>query len=194
MRPDSRAADTVTVTHTTAYAAESLLSLLLGALPQLRTRYTAAAAVAPGRPAERRRRATGQKRRASSSPDVRPKFFALVGHCAWLVCADAQGRAVDCAVGPPAAAADLSVLSRAGPAVRSRYPPRSAHPRRARTRTPPHRHGVASWSQIAASGAAPQVAWTRVRWGGPGPVRGPPARAQEARYSAETRGHGNRGC
>jgi hypothetical protein len=64
MRPDSRAADTVTVTHTTAYAAENLPSVLLGALPQLRTRYTAAAAIAPGPPAERRRRATGQKRRA----------------------------------------------------------------------------------------------------------------------------------
>ena len=73
---------------------------------------TAAAADAPdgAAPAEPR---TGQKRKASSAPDVCLKLLARARYCALHACADAHGRATDCAAGPPAAAAAASVASAA---------------------------------------------------------------------------------
>ncbi len=52
--------------------------------------------------------ATGQKRKESCSPDVCLKLLAHACYCALHSCADAQGRATNCAAGPPAAAAAAS--------------------------------------------------------------------------------------
>ena len=56
---------------------------------------------------------TGQKRKASSAPDVCLKLLARARYCALHACADAHGRATDCAAGPPAAAAAASAASAA---------------------------------------------------------------------------------
>jgi hypothetical protein len=73
---------------------------------------TAAAPAAPdgADPAEPR---TGQKRKASSAPDVCLKLLARARYCALHACADAHSRATDCTAGPPAAAAAASVASAA---------------------------------------------------------------------------------
>ena len=73
---------------------------------------TAAAPAAPdgAAPAERR---TGQKHKASSSPDVCLKLLARARYCALHACADAHSRATDCTAGPPAAAAAASAASAA---------------------------------------------------------------------------------
>ena len=73
---------------------------------------TAAAPAAPDGPAPAERR-SGQKRKASSSPDVRLELLARARYCALHACADAHGRATDCAAGPPAAAAAASAASAA---------------------------------------------------------------------------------
>ena len=59
---------------------------------------TTAAPAAPDVAAAAERRA-GQKRKASSSPDVRRKLLARKGYCALHVWTDAQGCATDFAVG-----------------------------------------------------------------------------------------------
>ena len=73
---------------------------------------TAAAPAAPdgADPVEPR---TGQKRKASSAPDVCLELLARARYCALHACADAHGRATDCTAGPPAAAAAASVASAA---------------------------------------------------------------------------------